>query len=314
MDDDLRTLATVLAAPEPSEAAIARGREQLVEVIGTPARRRRGAARGPGGRRRAGWLAGGLGVVAAATAAAVVLSIGSTPAVPRGNPPVTGGASAARQEGQRILLAAAISAAAQPSGTYWHFKIQITMAGPLGPANRELDETWTDHDGRYWAAQPACGTIPAGVVASGPGYGGFVYDRAGNLLTYKQTEHLPTSPAALAAWFARYTPPATATDEWLAGSLIALEWEIPTPPQVRATAFRALAALPNITGLGPVPGGQALLIKDPKRPDDWEKLVIDPATGLVRSDTNSKGVTTIEAANWTNHLPRIVPLGTGCPS
>jgi hypothetical protein len=311
MDDDLRTLATVLAAPEPSEAAIARGREQLVEVIGTPARRRRGAARGPGGRRRAGWLAGGLGVVAAATAAAVVLSIGSTPAVPRGNPPVTGGASAARQEGQRILLAAAISAAAQPSGTYWHFKIQITMAGPLGPGNGEIDETWTEHDGRYWAAQPACGTTPAGVVASGPGYSGFVYDRSGDLLTYKQTEHLPTSPAALAAWFARYAPPATATDEWLADSLISLEWQIPTPPAVRAAAFRALAALPNITGLGPVPGGQALLIKDPKRPDDWEKLVVDPATALIRSDSTSKATTTIEAANWTNQLPRVVPLCHG---
>ena len=78
---------------------------------------------------RAGWLAGGLGVVAAATAAAVVLSSGSTPAVPRGNPPVTGGASAARLEGQRILLAAALSAAAQPSGTYWHFTVKTTMSG-----------------------------------------------------------------------------------------------------------------------------------------------------------------------------------------
>jgi hypothetical protein len=314
MDDDLRTLATLLAPPEPSDATISRGRRQLVAAIRTPARRRLAAARGRGSRRSAGWLAGGLGVAAAATAAAVVLSIGSAPAVPRGHSPVPGGASAARQEGQRILLAAASSAAAQPSGTYWHFKIQITMAGSPAPGNGETDETWTDRAGKYWAAQPACGTIPAGVVASGPGYAGFVYDRAGDLLTYKQTEHLPTSPAALAAWFARYTPPATATDEWLAGSLIALEWQLPTPPQVRAAAFRALAALPNITSLGPAPGGQALLIKDPKKPDDWEKLVIDPATGLVRSDTNSKSATIIEAANWTTHLPRIVPLGSSCPS
>jgi hypothetical protein len=293
MDDDLRTLATVLAAPEPSEAAIGRGREQLVEAIGTPAPR------------RAGWLAGGLGVVAAATAAAVVLSSGSTPAVPRGNPPVTGGASAARQEGQRILLAAAISAAAQPSGTYWHFTVKITMAGAS-----ETDQEWVDRDMSYWSAQAACGTTPAGVVAQGPGYGGFAL-KDGNLLTYQQTEHLPTNPAALAAWFAKYTPPATATDSWIAESLIALEWLVPTPPLVRAAAFRALAALPIITGLGPVPGGQGLLINQPNADGGREELVIDPATALIRSDSTSKATTTIEAANWTNQLPRIVPLCHG---
>jgi hypothetical protein len=305
MDDDLRTLATLLAAPEPSEAAIGRGREQLVEAIGGPARRRRGAARGRGSRRRAGWLVGGLGVVAAATAAAVVLSTGTTPAVPRGNPPATGGASAARQEGQRILLAAAISAAAQPSGTYWHFTVKTTMAGAS-----ETDQEWVAHDMRYWSAQAACGTIPAGVVAQGPGYGGFYYT-SGDLLTYQQTEHLPTNPAALAAWFARYTPPAWTTDSSIAASLIALEWLVPTPPLVRAAAFRALAALPIVTGLGPVPGGQGLLINQPNADGGREQLVIDPATGLIRSDSTSKATTTIEAANWTNQLPRVVPLCQG---
>jgi len=303
MDDDLRTLATLLAAPEPSDATIGRGRRQLVAAIRAPARRRRAAARGRGSRRSAGWLAGGLGVAAAATAAAVVLSIGSTPAVLRGNPPVTGGASAARQEGQRILLAAAISAAAQPSGTYWHFTVKTTMAGAS-----ETDQEWVAHDMKYWSAQAACGTIPAGVVAQGPGYGGFAL-KDGNLLTYQQTEHLPTNPAALAAWFARYTPPAgTTTDSWIAASVIALEWLVPTPPLVRAAAFRVLAALPIVTGLGPVPGGQGLLIKQPQDAGGWEKLVIDPAAALVRSDSNSKGTTIIEAANWTNQLPRVVPL------
>ena len=189
MDDDLRTLATLLAAPEPSDAAIGCGRAQLVGAIGSPGGRRRGAARGRGSRRRAGWLAGGLGVVAAATAAAVVLSSGSTPVVPRGNPPVIGGASAARLEGQRILLAAAVSAAAQPSGTYWHFTVKTTMAGAS-----ETDQEWVAHDMRYWSAQAACGTTPAGVVAQGPGYGGFYYS-AGDLLTYQQTEHLPSQPS-----------------------------------------------------------------------------------------------------------------------
>ena len=153
MDDDLRTLATLLAAPEPSDATIGRGRGQLVEAIRTPAGRCRAAARGRGSRRPVGWLAGGFGLAAAATALFVCFNREHTRRSPR-NPPVTGGAGATRQEGQRILLAAAISAAAQPSGTYWHSKIQITMTGPPGPGNGEIDETWTDHDGRYWAPSP----------------------------------------------------------------------------------------------------------------------------------------------------------------
>ena len=163
---------------------------------------------------------------------------------------------------------------------------------------------------RYWSAQAACGTTPAGVVAQGPGYGGFYYT-AGDLLTYQQTEHLPTNPAALAAWFARYTPPAWTTDSSIAASLIALEWLVPTPPLVRAAAFRALAALPIVTGLGPVPGGQGLLINQPDADGGREELVIDPATALIRSDSTSKATTTIEAANWTNQLPRVVPLCHG---
>jgi hypothetical protein len=298
MDDDLRALATLLATPEPSDAAIGHGRGQLIKAIGTPGRPR-GAARGS--RRRAGWLAAGLGV-AAVTAAAVVLAIGSTPAVPGGHPPVTGGTSGSRQEGQRVLLAAAISAAAQPSGTYWHFTVKITMAGAS-----ETDQEWVARDMRYWSAQAACGATPAGVVAEGPGYGGFYYS-AGDLLTYQQTEHLPTNPAALAAWFAKYTPPASTTESWIASSMIALEWLVPTPPLVRAAAFRALAALPIVTGLGPVPGGQGLLINQPNADGGREELVIDPATALIRSDSTFKATTTIEAANWTNQLPRVVPL------
>jgi hypothetical protein len=311
MDDDLRTLATLLATQEPSDATIGSGRHRLVAAIRNPARGRRAMTRDRGRQRLAGWLAGSLGLAAAATAAAVVLSTGSA-AVPRSHSPVAARPGATRadaqQAGQRILLAAAISAAKQQPGTYWHYKIEITMAfkAPVGVGAIDTVEEWVAHDGSFWSAQPACDAIPAGVVADGPGY-------IGNL-TYQQTEHLPTRPAALAAWFASRTPPAITTDAWVAESLIDLEWVDPTPPQVRAAAFRALAALPDVTSLGPVPGGQELLIKSPQDPTAWEKVVIDPATSLVRSDANFKSTIIIEAANWTNHLPRIVPLGpkTGC--
>jgi hypothetical protein len=308
MDDDLRTLATLLAAPEPSDATIGRGRRRLEAAIRTPARRRRVAARSLGNRRPAAWLAGGLGLAAAATAAAVVLASGGTRAVPGTHPPVTSRSAAAQQAGQRILLTAATSAAAQPLGTYWHFKIRTTMAG-----SASVDEEWVAQDGRYWSAQPACDGIPAGVVTEGAGYGGFAY-RSGDFLTYQLTQNLPTSPAALAAWFARYTPPATVQEVWLVESFTALEWLVPAPPQVRAAAFRALAELPGVTSLGPVPGGQELLIKPPQDPSQWQELVINPATGLVLSDNNGKAIITIEADSWTNHLPRIVPMANpGCP-
>ena len=306
MDDDLRTLGTLLATPEPSEATIGRGRQRLVAAIASPARRHRVAAGGRFNRGPAAWLAGGLGLAAAATAAAVLLASGDAPAVRGSHPRITAPSDAAAQQaGQRILLTAATSAAAQPLGTYWHFKIQTTLGG-----SSSANEEWVAQDGRYWSAQPACDSIPAGVVAEGPGYGGFAL-KDGNLLTYQQTEHLPTDPAALAAWFARYTPPGWTTDSSIAASLIALEWLVPTPPAVRAAAFRALAALPIVTGLGPVPGGQGLLIKQPNADGGRENLVIDPATGIIRSDSNGKSTITIEAANWTNQLPRVVPLCQG---
>jgi len=309
MDDDLRTLGTLLATPEPSEATIGRGRQRLVAAIASPARRHRVAAGGRFNRGPAAWLAGGLGLAAAATAAAVLLASGDAPAVRGSHPRITAPSDAAAQQaGQRILLTAATSAAAQPLGTYWHFKIQTTLGG-----SSSANEEWVAQDGRYWSAQPACDSIPAGVVAEGPGYGGFAY-QAGDFLTYQVTEDLPTSPAALSAWFARYAPPGTGTEVWLIESFSALEWQVPAPPRVRAAAFQALAALPGVTSLGPVPGGQELLITPPQDPSQWEEFVIDPASGLVVSDNNGKATITIEADSWTNHLPRVVPLASpSCP-
>ena len=52
---------------------------------------------------------------------------------------------------------------------------------------------------------------------------------------------------------------------------------------------------------------EGLLITFPHEPDSWVKLVIDPATSLVRSEGNLKGVTIIQKAQWTNRLPRIIP-------
>ncbi|MGD0553898.1 MAG: hypothetical protein ABSA93_02845 [Streptosporangiaceae bacterium] len=178
----------------------------------------------------------------------------------------------------------------------------------------------------YWNSEPACAAPTGTVVFEGPGLGGFSlpleYGNAapkpspsttsepGNgPLTYDETQQLPTNPAPLKAWLARYER----TDISMADALIALQFEVPAPPRVRAAAYRVLASFPDVKNLGPVKGGQELLISFPSG-GGWIKLVVDPATSLVRNETDAKVATTIEAAGWTNQLPRVVSLrsGTSC--
>lgn len=66
--------------------------------------------------------------------------------------------------------------------------------------------------------------------------------------------------------------------------LMALISELPTPPEVRSAAFRALAATPGVENTGAVEGGQELLIPGSEEGDET-KLVVDPETAQV-SRTN----------------------------
>ena len=109
-------------------------------------------------------------------------------------------------------------------------------------------------------------------------------------VTLEQLRALPTDPAALRAWIeealehsdARSSKgPFDAEDRKMATfySLISLVSTVPAPPDVRAAAFRALAAYPDVESLGEVPGGQGLLL-----PGDV-RLVVDPATGRVNGSS-----------------------------
>jgi hypothetical protein len=84
---------------------------------------------------------------------------------------------------------------------------------------------------------------------------------------------------------------------------------LPSPPEVRAAAFRALATYPDVQSLGEVPGGQGLLLPGDKR------FVVDMATGQVTgassfvtpdggtytvADPDSAKITT----EWTDTLPQ----------
>jgi len=240
--DDLRTLATVLAKPEPPRDVIDRGRRQLQEAV-----------RGRPRRHRPGWLAGGLGLAAAAVTVGVVIASGVT--APPGHRGHTRTAAHHHQpavtelSGRQILLAAAATVAKQRTGTYWHFKIRLVPEGPKlssPPGMHVVDtyESWIARDGRWWNAQPRCAAPPGTAVFEGPGMDGFSLGKKGGLLTYRRTRRLPTDPAALTAWFARYEP-SIGGDSFVAGALIALQYQVPAPPAVRAAAFRALAAFPH---------------------------------------------------------------------
>ncbi|GGP85151.1 CU044_5270 family protein [Streptosporangium pseudovulgare] len=286
MDDDLTPIATLLARPEPPAEAITRSRGRLQA-------RMRGRAP-----RRTGWLKPGFGLatVAAAAAAVAVLATGvTTPA----DTPATG---------REILLMAAVSAehAPQDSGTYWH----VTRKWPWPDIPPE--ESWTTRDGRRWSkGEP--GDPPGAVV---PDSTSFMLK--GAKVSFEDLERLPADPEALKTRLAEL--PGRDDDMALSEQrgdptrpLITLISELPTPPEVRSAAFRALAATPGVRDAGAMEDGRKLLIPDP----DGEKeitLVVDPETARVTrtdqlmGDNGSvgwaEGLISL-TTGWTDELPQV---------
>jgi hypothetical protein len=303
MDDDLRVIDALLTESSPSHEIAERGRRQLQNAIRGSVRRQ------PYRWRPSGWLAGGVGLTAAATAVAVTAVLSATS--PTGT--TNGHAVAGPPTGRQILLAAAAAAAARPagSGKYWYVKTADKVRGEAAT----VYQSWTGRDGQTWIGV-GHGPVSREDHASGlwPGLGGTV--------TLAQIRHLPASPAALkawvTAWIVRHVNAAdvaagkpiriSARQADIAGSLISLLYQAPASPAVRSAAFRVLASLPGVGSFPPQAGsGLGLLL-----PESFGlkiKVVIDPATSLVRSVTfpvlggGVKGSVTVIAAGWTNHLP-----------
>jgi hypothetical protein len=89
-------------------------------------------------------------------------------------------------------------------------------------------------------------------------------------------------------------------------SLINLVAGVPAPPQVRAAAFRVMATLPDVTSLGPVPGGQGLRIS--LGGNRHAGLVVNPSTSHAQETlTVSAGTRTTSrvsvTAYWSSRLP-----------
>jgi hypothetical protein len=292
--------------------------------------------------RRRTLLTSGLALGAAGVAAAVVLASGA-PTAPAGHTatghPHTGRHDAGRPSAWQVLLAAATAAAARPagSGAYWY----VTSIW-VQPGYQETDETWSRRSGNpewVWAGKKSGGRIIKIAVTTGYSLTGDpgILNQLENLpplpvrrarkglagsarlgwVSFRQLQRLPTDPAALEALIAavnrRYERALGLRDpghEAVFLSLTDLVAALPTPPQVRAAAFRAMAALPDVTSLGPVDGGQGLRLA--LGGNRHATLVVNTATSQVRDilsvtgvggETSSWSIT----ARWVNRRPSHPP-------
>ena len=296
--DDLQMITTLLTKPDPSTDVADRGRHQL-----------QNAMRGPVRKRTVSWPVAGIGLTAlAAVATAIVVAAGGMTAAPHGPPDATG------LSGRQVLLAAATTAETRStgSGTYWHVKTVQTVSLLSRQRRASSVELWTRRDGReYVGLKP--GTV--GMVHGAP----VAFAAPGVRLTFEEIQKLPTDPAALKAKFVEAVdalkprPVPAMKNSLVIDSLTNLLSQMPAPPKVRAAAFRAIASFPGVRSLGTVPGGTGLLIPS------WgaeERMILDPATSLVRNWTyttrgkaHMQGSTsTSVTAEWTNILPRVVPM------
>jgi hypothetical protein len=245
-------------------------------------------------------VAGGLGLTAAAaTAAVVVASAVTAPTATPNSPPA---AAAAEPTARQILLMAATTAESRPtgSGMYWHIATSRTL--PDG-TTLVTNGMWTRRDGQSWISREP------GKISKLPGRQPITLP--GTNIGVDEIQKLPTTPDELRAMLLRHltSRPDPASGMSTFRVLVDLLSLAPAPPDVRAAAFRALAALPHIKNLGRGRGGY--ILRMPFQMGFAERLVIDPKTTTVTTQTFEDslgdgrqpvfGSTTTGA--WTGRLP-----------
>jgi hypothetical protein len=213
------------------------------------------------------------------------------------------------------------------TGRYWYVDELAS-----GSADKMTTQSWYTHDGTVYTMIPQ----DKRVFLASPHAG---FSVGASSLTYQQIRQLPTNPAALTAWITRsfarpsdppatpggapravYSPPPRADiSSAVAISLSELLDQIPAPRAVRAAAFRALAAMPDVTKLDEVGGDVVLRISAPALPagkfpggkvpagTGEIRLMIDASTLTLHAWSDYTGTITVLASRWTNTLPRIIP-------
>ncbi|NRQ30869.1 CU044_5270 family protein [Nonomuraea sp. NN258] len=288
--NDLDDIAALLAKPGPSAGAAERSRARLLH-------RARSRSRS-----RMHWFIPAGALIAAGAAAAVVLATGM-PANDRAP------AATERFTGKEVLLMAAVSAERTPqgSGTYWHVTTRWSKT-EIPPI-----ESWTRRDGKRWSrGEP--GDAPDAVVADWK-----TLRLKGAKVSFEELEKLPTDPEALKKWIIdRKGDKRDMTTSEQRGvpthPLLALITELPAPSDVRAAAFKALAATPGVENEGPVDGGQHLRLPDPDGGSKPIELVVDPDTArVVRANLVLAGDGDVAwsdeyisvTTEWTDLLPSV---------
>ena len=304
--DELDALRDLYGEPRPDPEAKARVRRRL------EAESRRRA------RRRLSWTLAVAGTAVAAAAAVAAFGV----IVPLGGGERQDAPVISLGPGRAVLLAAAETAAAERAGRdrYWHVR-KLLRERPAGAetATERLTELWAAEDGRAWQYQgryqgsrqePGRTGEPGGATPGLARVDGVPpFSMNGRRLTVAQIQALPSDVARLTAWVRR-----TIGDDdpgVLADALSGLLWTKPSPPKVRAAAYRALADLPNVRYLGAATdelgrAGEAFSFGlGPRR----RTLIIDPETSQVLSATLSPGpgageqVEVVLEAGWTDRRP-----------
>ncbi|MEV6865915.1 CU044_5270 family protein [Streptosporangium subroseum] len=245
------------------------------------------------------------------------------------------------------------------TGAYWHVRKLYRQTYPerLGRGENRyrvvesrLTEQWVARDGRVWSGSRTLGARPMSgadeeawrrdgsptewssegdMLSTSPDKGmlravtGKVpFSMAGHQMTFEQLRELPADTAALKDWVTEAVrdAPGGSTDGVVADALSGLLWSKPSPPDVRAAAYRALAELPNVRYLGKATdeqgrAGAAFSFTLQAAPPVRRTLIIDPDSSQVLSSTvtGRPGVTgdqveVVLDAGWTDDKPAVPDL------
>lgn len=258
-------------------------------------------------------LAGALPAVALAATGAILLNNTSVPGTPVVQPAMSSPAPVDVPTGAGgLLLVAAERSESAPvtAGRYWVVRTEHGEG-----ARRSQDELWL-------AAVP--GLPSAGYVRSADGLWtsrpmqGHTADNnfllAGSPRSARELAALPTNPAKLKekllTWYAD-TGGVEQRDEFLFYSGAAIVLNLPVSPQVRAAAYRMLAAMPGVTSLGRVtdrlgrPGAAVAVTRQGDSGKVQTRLIVDPATGQALAQEtwvagNPASFTAVITARWSD--------------
>jgi hypothetical protein len=284
---DLDTLLTETGAvPDPSAAALTRGRAALGEA--STHSRKRVIAIGRGHSRRTRRLAvSAMAIAAAVTALLVVPTIGARPT--------------ASAEASQVLLRAGSAAGSQPGGwpdaAYWR-SVSTYHQGPGATHRREI-----------WIGHRAIGVLKDGGVDEGviPLEVG-LFPAGGRGLTWDQLYALPTDSPKLERELRDGIQGAGPDDDSelfvIVGDLLR---ESPAPPALRKALWEVAARVPGVTLVGAVTDSSGRAGVAVER--HGNRYVLDPSDGRLLEESSADWTSTYLEQGPADTAPAPTNLG-----